>query len=97
MKNMIIIGGLSALGTGILIGIQSMLSGQAGNMIGAINTGFWTNFLGGILAGLLILGVGIVNGFDTIGVTRSAFSILLISGALGVAIIIGVSFSISKA
>lgn len=97
MKNMIIIGGLSALGTGILIGIQSMLSGQAGNMIGAINTGFWTNFLGGLLAGLLILGVGAINGFETIKITRPAFIIVLLSGAMGVLIIMGVSFSISKA
>lgn len=97
MKNVIIIGGISALGTGILIGIQSLLSGRAGNIIGAINTGFWTNFLGGCLGGLLILAVGSLQGFDAVKITKSAFMIVLISGALGILIITGVSFSISKA
>ena len=97
MKNVIIIGTLSALGTGILIGIQSMLSGQAGNIIGVINTGFWTNFLGGTLAGLLILGVSVLSGFETTRITRPAFLMVLISGALGIIIIMGISFSLSKA
>jgi bacterial/archaeal transporter family-2 protein len=97
MKNVIIIGGLSALGTGILVGVQSMLSGRTGNMIGAFNTGFWTNFLGGLLAGLLILGIGALSGFESVKITRPAFLLVLISGALGILIIMGISFSISKA
>lgn len=97
MKNVMVVGGISALVTGIFIGIQSMLSGRAGEMIGPFNTGFWTNFLGGSLAGLLILGIGTIKGFESVKITPAAISMLLISGALGIFIIMGVSFSISKA
>jgi hypothetical protein len=45
MKNEIIIGGLTAIVTGAFISMQALLSGRAGQIIGPINTGFWTNFL----------------------------------------------------
>ncbi|MDK2981417.1 MAG: bacterial/archaeal transporter family-2 protein [Chloroflexota bacterium] len=96
MKNLMIVGGVTAIATGVLIGIQSMFSGRAGQLIGPINTGFWTNFLGGCLAGLLILGVGLVRGFDAIKITPFAARMVLLSGALGIFIIMGVSFSISR-
>ncbi len=97
MKNAIIIGGITATVTGVFIGIQSMFSGRAGELIGPINTGFWTNFLGGSLAGLLVLGIGLFKGFETVKITSSAVGMVLLSGALGIFIIMGVSFSISKA
>ena len=97
MKNEILIGGAAALITGITIGVQSFLTGRAERLIGSVNTGFWTNFLGGILAGILILGlskfvdpkIGVIN--------KPAFILTLVSGALGIIIISGVAFSISKA
>jgi bacterial/archaeal transporter family-2 protein len=97
LKNTILMGGIAALVTGIAIGIQSFLSGQAGTMIGPVNTGFWTNFLGGSLAGILIL---ILSKFvnPNIGIiTRPAFIITFIAGALGILIIMGISFSIARA
>ena len=97
MKNVIFLGAFSALGTGIFIGMQSLLSGKAGNLIGSINTGFWTNFLGGSLAGLLILGVSALRGFDSVRITQAAFGMVLVSGLLGILIIMGVSFSIARA
>ena len=97
MKNMIVVGGITALFTGIFIGIQSLLSGKAGNLIGPVNTGFWTNFLGGSLAGMIILGITLAKGFDVVGITRPAFGMVLISGTLGIMIIMGISFSISRA
>jgi bacterial/archaeal transporter family-2 protein len=97
IKNTILMGGTAALVTGIAIGIQSFLSGRAGTMIGPVNTGFWTNFLGGTLAGILILilskfvnpNIGVIN--------KTAFIITFISGALGILIIMGISFSIARA
>jgi uncharacterized membrane protein YdcZ (DUF606 family) len=97
IKNTILMGGIAALVTGIAIGIQSFLSGRAGTMIGPVNTGFWTNFLGGTLAGILILilakfvspNIGVIN--------KTAFIITFISGALGILIIMGISFSIARA
>ena len=97
MKNAILIGGIGAVGTGLCIGLQSLLSGKAGNIIGSVNTGFWTNFLGGSLAGLLLVGVGALNGFNAVKITKPAFLLTMIAGMLGIVIIMGVSFSISKA
>lgn len=97
VKNAILMGGAAALVTGIAIGVQSFLSGRAGTMIGPINTGFWTNFLGGSLAGILILGLSKFVNPDIGVITKPAFFITLISGALGILIITGISFSISRA
>ena len=97
IKNAILMGGVAALVTGIAIGVQSFLSGRAGTIIGPVNTGFWTNFLGGTLAGILIL---ILSKFvnPNIGtITKPALLITLTSGALGILIIMGISFSISRA
>ena len=97
IKNEILIGGVTALATGIAIGVQSFLSGRAGNIIGPINTGFWTNFIGGILAGILIFFFSkFVNPYYG-QITKPAFLIILASGALGILIITGISFSISRA
>lgn len=90
-------GGVSALVTGIAIGIQSYLSGQAGNLIGPVNTGFWTNFLGGTLAGILILTLSKFVNPEIRSISGPAFILTLISGALGIIIIMGISFSISRA
>lgn len=97
MKNVVLIGGITALVTGIFIGIQSMLSGQAENAIGSVNTGFWINFMGGSLASVLMLAIGAIWGFDVVKITRPALIPVLISGALGIMIIMGISFSISRA
>ncbi|HUV15586.1 MAG TPA: DMT family transporter [Pelolinea sp.] len=97
LKNAIILGGISALVTGIAIGIQSNLSGQAGKLIGPVNTGFWTNFLGGTLAGILILFLSRFVSPEFKHITKPAFIITLVSGALGILIIMGISFSISRA
>ena len=96
-KNAILMGGIIALITGVAIGIQSFLSGRAGDMIGPVNTGFWTNFLGGTLAGILILGLSTFVSPEFKSIIWPAFFITLASGALGIIIIMGISFSISRA
>lgn len=97
IKNAIILGGVSALITGIAIGIQSFLSGEAGSLIGPVKTGFWTNFLGGTLAGFFILVLSVFINPQIREISKTGFILTLISGALGIVIIIGISFSISRA
>ena len=97
VKNAILMGGIIALITGVAIGIQSFLSGRAGVLIGPINTGFWTNFLGGTLAGILILGLSTFVSPEFKSISGPAFILTLVSGALGIIIIMGISFSISRA
>lgn len=97
IKNAVLMGGAAALVTGIAIGVQSFLSGRAGTMIGPVNTGFWTNFLGGSLAGIMILVLSKFVNPDIGVISRPALFITLVSGALGILIIMGISFSISRA
>ena len=97
MNNIILIGGLAAFATGIAIGLQTYLSGRAGIMVGAIKTGLWTNFLGGVLAGMIILLLQVLrkdsgNAFD-----KHTLGIIVLSGALGILIITGIAYSINLA
>ena len=97
MKNVILIGGLGAFATGIAIGLQSYLGGRAGNIIGPIKTGLWTNFLGGVLAGLMILGVQFFGKQTGSKFDQYSFLIIILSSALGILIITGVAYSINLA
>ena len=97
MKNVIVIGGLGAFATGIAITLQAYLSGRAGNLIGPIKTGLWTNFLGGALAGFIILAIRFFSKDTSSSLTQNAFVMILISGALGIIIITGIAFSINLA
>ncbi|MDO9546076.1 MAG: DMT family transporter [Pelolinea sp.] len=97
MKNLILLGGLGAFGTGVVIALQSYLSGRAGNIVGPIKTGLWTNFLGGALAGLIILVLWLLGRRTGSPLTKKVIEMIVISGALGIIIIIGVSYSINLA
>jgi uncharacterized membrane protein YdcZ (DUF606 family) len=97
MKNVILIGGLGAFTTGIAITLQAYLSGRAGDLVGPIKTGLWTNFLGGVLAGLIILAIQFIGKDAGTTLTQNAFVTIFISGALGIIIITGIAFSINLA
>ena len=97
MKNVILIGGLGAFTTGIAITLQAYLSGRAGDLVGPIKTGLWTNFLGGALAGLIILTIRFIGKDANTSLTQNAFVTIFISGALGIIIITGIAFSINLA
>jgi len=97
MNKAIIIGGLAAFATGLIISIQAYLSGRAGTIIGPIRTGLWTNFLGGALAGVIILVIHFLRKGDTGPLPANALTMTFFSGVLGIAIIMGISLSIDMA
>ncbi len=97
MKNAIIIGGLGAFATGLAISLQSYLSGRAGGLIGPVKTGLWTNFLGGVLAGAIILVVNLAAKQGGDPIPANVLLMILTSGALGILIIMGIAFSIDLA
>lgn len=97
MKNAIILGGLGAFATGLAISLQSYFSGRAGGLVGPVKTGLWTNFLGGALAGVLILGVRLFSKQSGDAIPMQTLSMIFLSGALGIAIIMGIAFSINLA
>ncbi len=96
MKTTVLIGVLGALTTGLAIGVQSTLSSRVGVLIGPFRTGMLTNLFGGLMAGLVVLYFVLQQGAAGWRIPRQALVMLLISGALGLLIIMGISFSLSR-
>lgn len=97
MKISIIVGAVGALFTGVAIGIQSTITSRAGSMIGDIRTGLLTNFLGGLIAGAVILLLFLREGPQTWRVPGIVLGFVALSGLLGIFIITGISFSLQRA
>ncbi len=96
MKSTLVVGALAALATGLAIGVQSTLSSRLGPMIGNLRTGLLMNLSGGTLAGLLVAGLVCWQGWGIIQLPRPAVTMLVAAGALGVAIVTGVTFSLQR-
>jgi transporter family-2 protein len=96
VKSIIIVGVVGALATGLAIGMQASLSSRTGTLIGPIQTGLLTNLIGGALAGLLVLALILVRGVDGWQIPKIATVMLFFAGTLGIFIITGVSFSLSR-
>ncbi len=96
MKNPILIGAIVTLLTGMAIGIQATLNGLIGAEITPLRTGLWMNFVGGTIAGvILLLFVRGASG-SSAAISPSILTMLVIAGALGIVVITGVSFSIAR-
>lgn len=94
MKNTILVGIASALLTGIAIGVQASLSNRGGQAIGALRTTLISNLGSGIFA---VVVAAIFWGLRLIhwqSVTRPVTIMLLISGAIGVFIVMGAAYSL---
>jgi len=65
--------------------------------LGQLKTGSWTNFLGGALAGLIILVMRFPGKDTSHALTQNALVMIITSGALGIIIITGVAYSINLA
>ena len=97
LRTAIIVGALGALATGVAIGIQATLTSRAGGIIGNIRTGLLTNFLGGAVAGVVILILFLQQGSGSWKIPTTAVAMVAISGTLGILIITGISFSLQRA
>ena len=73
MKTTILFGVLAALATGVAIGTQSTISSRIGAVIGPFRTGMLVNFVGGIMAGLLLLGFTAFQGRSVWGIPSSVW------------------------
>ena len=96
LTNLILLGILSALFTGIAIGVQSTLSGRIGSLIGTFKTGVMMNIMGGTIGALIFVTLLIVKGKGFWQLPVPALVMLIIAGALGIMIVMGVSFSLQK-
>lgn len=96
MTYLIVLGILSALLAGFAIGIQSSLASRIGTLIGSFQTGILMNAFGGMIAGLLFVVLLILKGKGFWQIPSVSLIMLIISGALGILIVTGVSFSLQK-
>lgn len=92
-----LIGALGALLTGMAISIQSTITSRAGAILGDVRTGLLTNFLGGMLAGILVLIFLWREGVQAWKVPGTILVFIALSGTLGIFIITGISFSLQRA
>ena len=96
MQKGLIVAFVAAVGSGIAIGLQSTLNNWAGRLVGPTSTGLLVNFVGGVVAGVLLLlasGQGVVHQGALQGTTPL---IILTSGVLGIAIITGLAYSLPR-
>ena len=96
MQEATLVGLLIAVGSGIAIGIQSTLTNWGGRLIGPTGTGLLVNFIGGSIAGVLLLffaGRMPALKWETV---KGAAVIIAVAGAIGIAIITGVAFSLPR-
>jgi transporter family-2 protein len=97
LKTTIIAGAAVALLTGIAIGTQSTITSRVGGIIGDVRTGLLTNFSGGVVAGLLVLIVLCWEGTESWRMPGTVLGLAGLSGAMGIFIITGISFSLQRA
>lgn len=97
MRTAIIVGAFSALATGVAIGVQATLTSRAGGIIGNIRTGLLTNFLGGAIAGVVVLILFWQQGSGAWKIPTTTIVMVAVSGTLGILIITGLSFSLQRA
>ena len=97
LRTAIVVGAIGALATGVAIGIQATLTSRAGGIIGNIRTGLLTYFLGGAVAGVVILILFLQQGSSNWKIPTTAIVMVVVSGMLGILIITGISFSLQRA
>ena len=96
MSTLILIGIFIAVLTGVFIGIQTTISSRMGAQIGPVLTGLYTNFLGGVVAGVVLLGVAVTRGWSAVAIGRETGVYLTVAGSLGLLIVMGVSLAFGR-
>ncbi len=99
---------LAALATGTAIAVQSTLTGRAGAVIGPLRTGLMVNTAGGTIAVVIVLVAALVRFAGRVDAgllilsgrtaqTPQVVTWIVVAGLLGIAIIVGVSYSVQGA
>ena len=96
MKNILFVGVVAAILTGVVIGFQASFSARVGALIGPIRTGLITNIFGGVLA-VLVLGATMIIPIGEKGeIPSRAVFLMFLAGLFGVFIVVGISFSLQR-
>lgn len=96
MRDLIIIGALTAIGTGIGIGIQTTALTRVGSMIDPIRGGLMTTLIGGVGSLLIVLALILWQGSGVWQMPPLALVLAGFVGITGIIILMGISFSYAR-
>jgi transporter family-2 protein len=86
-----------AMATGLAIGCQSTLTNWAGRLTGPLRSGLLINLAGGAIAALVVVAASLLTVSKPMqGLTRSTGALVIVAGALGLAIIAGAAFALPR-
>jgi transporter family-2 protein len=96
LKSFILIGTLVALATGVAVGLQAALNSRIAPLIGDVRTGLLMNLLSGSIAALFVGLLLARQGRAILQLPGPTLVMLIMAGALGIAIITGIAFSFQR-
>jgi bacterial/archaeal transporter family-2 protein len=97
MQKFQVIALIVALACGLGVGTQASLNNAASRLAGPILTGLLVNFLGGVASGVILAGIFMRQGAGFFSAVRgSTFTILILAGLLGIAIISGAAYALPR-
>lgn len=96
MKNVLFIGILGAVFTGLFIGSQATLSSRLGSLIGPTRTGLWMNIIGGTIGLLIVIIIALFTKENNPPIPLNGWVMLAAAGLLGVFIVMGTAFALPK-
>lgn len=97
MQNPQIIALIVALACGLGVGSQASLTNAAGRLVGPTLTGLSVNFVAGVVSGVIMAIIYLRQGIGLLSAIRgSTFTILILAGLLGIAIISGAAYALPR-
>ncbi|TAK11785.1 MAG: hypothetical protein EPO32_10985 [Anaerolineae bacterium] len=96
MKNLVVLGVLVAVGTGILIGSQATLTTRSSTLVGPFKTGMMMTLSSGAVGLLVSFIVLALNRQPVWDMPARTMGMLFIAGALGVIIVVGMAFALGQ-
>jgi len=84
------------LGSGVAIGLQGTLNSWSGRIVGSVSTGLLVNITGGLVALMIAAAFTLSRSGVHWETIRPAAPFILVSGVLGIGIISGIAYSLSR-
>ncbi|MBI3159683.1 MAG: DMT family transporter [Chloroflexi bacterium] len=96
MKNLVLLGVLVAVGTGIMIGAQATLTTRGSTVVGPVKAGLMMAMGSGVVAALTAGLMFTLSREAAWDIPRLVQGMLFLAGAMGVAIVIGLAFALQQ-
>lgn len=95
MRDLLNVGLLAAVGTGLVIGYHASVNGALGRTVPPFAVALVVNMIGGTIGLAILTGMTYQGGIDY-NAMRQVLPLLLVSGFLGIVVVTGISFSFAR-